>query len=51
MDTPRLHALEARHAEIDRQIHEEALRPRPDNDTLAMLKKQKLRLKEEIVFH
>lgn len=51
MDTSRLHALEARHAEIDRLIHDEGHRPKPDTVTLATLKKQKLRLKEEILLH
>lgn len=41
-------ALETKHADIDRQIAEEAHRPHPDDLLLATLKKRKLRLKEEI---
>lgn len=51
MDTPRLHALAARHAELDRRIEEETHRPSPDMTALASLKKQKLKIKEEIVLH
>lgn len=41
-------ALETKHATIDRRIAEEAHRPHPDDMVLTALKKQKLRLKEEI---
>ena len=41
-------ALETKHANIDRQIAAEAHRPHPDDLVLTTLKKQKLRLKEEI---
>jgi hypothetical protein len=41
-------ALAAKHALLDRQIENESQRPRPDSVTLAALKKQKLRLKEEL---
>ena len=44
-------ALETKHATIDRKIAEEALRPHPDDLVLTALKKQKLRLKEEIDGH
>lgn len=42
-------ALETKHAVLDRRIAEEIHRPLPDTALLAGLKKQKLRLKEEIV--
>ncbi|WP_414887496.1 YdcH family protein [Sphingomonas sp. Leaf339] len=42
-------ALETKHATIDRRIADETGRPHPDTAMLADLKKQKLRLKEEIV--
>jgi hypothetical protein len=51
MDTTRFHALEARHAQLDRLIHNEEIRPRPDSEALAQLKKQKLKLKEEMLLH
>ena len=47
--TPHQHALEAKHATLDRRIAEETNRPLPDTATIAELKKQKLRLKEEII--
>ncbi len=47
--TAHQHALEAKHATLDRRIAEETNRPLPDTATIAELKKQKLRLKEEII--
>ena len=41
-------ALEAKHASIEQRLTDEAHRPAPDSATLAALKKQKLKLKEEI---
>ena len=41
-------ALQAKHAGLDARIMEESQRPMPDTATLARLKKEKLRLKEEI---
>ena len=41
-------ALETKHAGLDRRIAEEAGRPMPDNIVIADLKKQKLKLKEEL---
>jgi hypothetical protein len=41
-------ALEAKHATLDRKIAAESQRPLPDTMILAELKRQKLRLKEEI---
>lgn len=49
MQTAHLSALEAKHAVLDQRINEEEHRPMPDTITLADLKKQKLRLKEEII--
>jgi len=48
MQTAHLSALEAKHAGLDKQIVAESQRPHPDTVTLAALKKQKLRLKEEM---
>jgi hypothetical protein len=39
-------ALVAKHARIDAQIMNERSRPSPDDVLVAMLKKQKLRIKE-----
>ncbi len=44
----RLESLKTRHAGLDARIAEEDGRPRPDNDALARLKLEKLRLKEEM---
>ena len=41
-------ALQNRHAELDRKIDEEEKRPLPDEALIAELKKQKLRVKDEI---
>ncbi len=41
-------ALEAKHASLEAQIDEESHRPMPDAARLARLKKEKLRVKEEI---
>jgi hypothetical protein len=48
MHSAHLNALEAKHAGLDRRIADEAQRPQPDQQVLAELKKQKLRVKEEI---
>jgi uncharacterized protein len=41
-------ALTARHAQIDGMIAVEMHRPLPDSTRLAQLKRQKLKLKEEV---
>jgi len=48
MHTAHQTALETKHATLDRRINAETQRPVPDAMILADLKKQKLRLKEEI---
>jgi uncharacterized protein len=45
---PHLQALKEKHAALDHEIAEEELRPHPDELRLAVLKKQKLRLKDEM---
>jgi hypothetical protein len=45
---PRLRSLEDRHAMLEQQLFEEDTRPRPDDTELHRLKREKLRLKEEI---
>jgi hypothetical protein len=51
MQTAHRSALEAKHAVLDQRITDEIHRPHPDDLLLADLKKQKLRLKEEIAAH
>jgi hypothetical protein len=48
MQTAHLSALEAKHAVLDQRLAEESHRPLPDALVVADLKKQKLRIKEEI---
>jgi hypothetical protein len=44
----RIASLEERHAALERRILDEDSRPRPDEIELARLKREKLRLKEEM---
>lgn len=44
-------ALQAKHEGLERQLREEMSRPSPDSAMIQALKKQKLRLKEEIALH
>ena len=48
MHTAHRSALEAKHAGLDQKIAQEAQRPMPDQSVLHELKKQKLRVKEEL---
>ncbi len=48
MHAPRVRALESRHADLETRIATEGARPRPDNDALTRLKREKLHLKEEM---
>lgn len=43
-----LNALQTKHAGLEARLREEMARPVPDTATIQALKKQKLRLKEEI---
>jgi hypothetical protein len=45
---PRVRSLEDRHAVLERQIADEDGRPQPDTAVLTRLKREKLRLKEEM---
>ncbi|MGL6043397.1 MAG: YdcH family protein [Sandaracinobacteroides sp.] len=47
-ENPHASALTARHARIEGLIAAEMTRPVPDSTTLARLKRQKLKLKEEV---
>ncbi|MCA3389943.1 MAG: YdcH family protein [Roseomonas sp.] len=44
----RIASLNNRHAALEAQISQEDQRPRPDAETLARLKREKLKLKEEM---
>lgn len=41
-------ALQHKHASLDEQLRLERSRPAPDDATIAQLKREKLRLKEQI---
>ena len=49
MSTSHLSALKSRHADLDAKIANEERRPAPDMALVAQLKKQKLKLKEEML--
>lgn len=44
----RIESLKSRHAGLESRIAAEDLPPMPDSDALARLKREKLRLKEEM---
>lgn len=44
----RVESLRAKHARLESQIDEEAHRPLPDSMLISQLKKEKLRIKDEI---
>lgn len=48
MDTSHSSALQLRHAGLERKIEQEMSRPMPDNAVIQSLKKQKLRIKEQL---
>lgn len=48
MNASHITALKTKHATLDAAIAEEMRKPAPDDATIRSLKKQKLRLKEEI---
>jgi hypothetical protein len=50
MDSSHVAALQAKHEGLERRIHEELSRPAPDSAIVQTLKKQKLRIKEELSF-
>ena len=43
--------LKNRHAELEKSIEDEINRPHPDQNILANLKKEKLRIKDELAGH
>ncbi len=47
----RLDSLNDKHATRERAIDEESLRPHPDDIRLSELKREKLRIKDEIHHH
>ena len=51
MDQSQVDALEQKHAQLEALIDEEEHRPHPDDIRLHELKKEKLRVKDELVGH
>lgn len=49
MENSHISALQAKRDALKARIHMELSRPLPDSTRLAVLKKQKLRLKEELL--
>ena len=49
MSMSHLSSLKSRHADIDAKLTSEERRPAPDTGVVAQLKKQNLRLKEEML--
>jgi len=48
METSHVSALQAKHAGLESRLRDEMNRPSPDSATVQHLKKQKLRIKQEI---
>ena len=51
MENSHMSALAAKHAGLEARLKAETSRPLPDVALVASLKKQKLRLKEEMTLH
>jgi len=48
MHSSHVDALKAKHAGLEARLHKEEIRPAPDIAMIRQIKKQKLRIKEEI---
>lgn len=51
MESSHVTALQHKHDGLERRLKEEMNRPSPDTQKIQALKKEKLRLKEEISLH
>ena len=51
MESSHVAALQAKHEGLEERLREEMSRPAPDSTMIQTLKKQKLRLKEELSLH
>lgn len=49
MESSHVSALQLKHQGLEQKIREELSRPSPDETIIQTLKKQKLRIKEEII--
>lgn len=50
METSHVAALQAKHEGLEQRIRDEMARPAPDSAMIQSLKKQKLRIKEALIF-
>ena len=50
MESSHVTALQAKHEGLEQRIRDELNRPAPDTSMIQSLKKQKLRIKEELSF-
>lgn len=48
MEQPHVSALQLKHAGLEQQIQDELSRPMPDLATIQLLKRRKLKIKEEL---
>ena len=44
----RIESLKSRHATLENRIHDEKVRPSPDQLSMSRLKREKLRVKDEL---
>ncbi len=51
MESSHVAALQAKHDGLERRLHDEMNRPSPDTALVQSIKKQKLKIKEEIALH
>ena len=51
MHSSHVDALKAKHAGLEARLHDEQSRPAPDIAMIQQLKRQKLKIKEEIAAH
>lgn len=46
--TERLESLRVRHIQLERDLHDESCRPMPSEDVVRRIKREKLRIKDEM---
>ena len=51
MEASHVSALQLKHAGLERRIHQEMTRPNPDLVTIRSLKRDKLRIRDQIAQH
>ncbi|MFC4254476.1 DUF465 domain-containing protein [Altererythrobacter xixiisoli] len=51
MESSHVAALQSKHDGLERRLHDEMSRPNPDTALVQSIKKQKLKIKEEIALH